>query len=260
MEKKKLWSFFPPAPYSFYSGPSTRTQEKPVTEMGSLSIGSWMEEKDSYLLKWICHWWRKFLAPTEFILSQTFLSLNIANEQIYSLWICRLHANSGDRYFPAQILWLHPGRGVKTITNDKMTSHCVVLRETSVSKKDSIQHPEVQVHNDLHWEPFYNMGNRNKTKILSNSSTAPGTDTPNHTPLTGDFSQSSLLLQQRTLQLYVHCFLTRTDAYRSWGTYLSWINFFPINFIGIMGLCSCSRREQGLYFFCSTLISSNLQN
>jgi len=31
------------------------TGRQPVTEMGSLSMGSWKEEKDSCLLKWICH-------------------------------------------------------------------------------------------------------------------------------------------------------------------------------------------------------------
>lgn len=74
------------------------------------------------------------------------------------------------------------------------------------------------------------------------------TATPSHTSLGGDVLHSSLLPHQGTVQLCVHRFLTMSDAYSLCGTYLSWANFFPINFIGIMGPWQCSRAEQALYF------------
>jgi len=102
---------------------------------------------------------------------------------------------------------------VKTLTNDKMTANYVELREKMVGKKVYIQYPQMQVDNDSHMKLLHNMGNRNnKIKILSNTSAAPVTGIPNHTPHTGGFLCSSLLPQQQTLQLYVRRFLTRRDA------------------------------------------------
>lgn len=68
---------------------------------------------------------------------------------------------------------------------------------------------------DARRELLHNMGNCNKAKILSNTSAVPVAGTPNHIPLTGGFLCSSLLPQQRTLQLYMHRFLARRDAYSS---------------------------------------------
>lgn len=131
--------------------------------------------------------------------------------------------------------------------NDKMTANCIAPRENIVKRSlFKITKCRETMIPTRHCSTTWEIATRQKSWAIPQQ---PLWQVHHITLPSGVFLHFSLLPEQRTLQLYVHRFLTGRVTYSSRGTYLSWTNFFPINFTVIMGLCQCSRREQTLYFF-----------